>query len=722
MKRILACSALVLVGCGSAQTSFVRSDTTTLGRVVVYRNGVAYFERYADLQDDSLRLSVPADKVDDFLKSLTVVDAQTGAPAPVAYPTDTPRTGTGLIDMKIQLPGPRPHRLKLSYVTEAPSWKPSYRIVVDKTGKLDLEAWAIVDNTSGEDWTRVRLGVGASSALSFRFDLRSVRNVQRETLHSNDLFAQAPPSGGSTFDDGKRKEHRRVVGDISDEVIATEESRAAETEFAGNAHAGQGAGRGVAMGPRVGPAATAAPVRPAVRAPAADSAPPPPALGGLAQSLQRSQNQIVVEGYANANDGDKQAASLARANKVREQLLRNGVDPNRVVAVGRGEMSGRAGGVRIVEEPPPPPAKPAEKDGKTPESPPTPPLAVDPIGTSHFESQAAITVPRGTSAMVAILKTRTEGEVVYLYDKESQRGNADYAFRSVRLQNPTDSALEGGPVTVFGDGRFIGEGLSEAIPARSTAFIPFALDRQIVVETKADERDEIARIITVQRGVFSTEVKHTRRTRLVLHNRQKERASVYVRHTVPHGFELTKASAGEKGPNLPRERLGVAHLFRVEVDPGDKREVVIEEATPLFKTTDVRTQVGMDLVRVYLSSAAVQGPLKVKLGELLEVQKEIGNLEQRIQTTREQMSEYRQRMDELHAQLVTLKLVKTAGPLMQSLEKKMQEMSDKLSKATIDVVALQEKLMISRIHFQDGVADLSLEQKDPKEKTVADTK
>jgi hypothetical protein len=73
------------------------------------------------------------------------------------------------------------------------------------------------------------------------------------------------------------------------------------------------------------------------------------------------------------------------------------------------------------------------------------------------------------------------------------------------------------------------------------------------------------------------------------------------------------------------------------------------------------------------------------------------------------MGEYRQRMDELHAQIVTLRAVRTAGPLMASLEKKLQEVSDKLSKATIDVVALEETLMLARIKFQDGVADLSLE-------------
>ena len=71
--------------------------------------------------------------------------------------------------------------------------------MLGKDGKVNVQAWAIVDNTSGEDWQNVQLGVGSSSALSFRFDLRSVRLVQRETLRQDDLFAQAPPTGGAAY-------------------------------------------------------------------------------------------------------------------------------------------------------------------------------------------------------------------------------------------------------------------------------------------------------------------------------------------------------------------------------------------------------------------------------------------------------------------------------------------------------------------------------------------
>src|ERR1700733_3727768 len=199
-------------GCGAPAATFVHANDTTLGRVVVYRNGVAYFERTATVQGDHLTLKVPADKVDDFLKSLTVVDAKTGQPPPISYPTKLPTSESGLLDMNIGLTGPTSHQLRLSYVTEAPSWKPSYRVGLGQNGKVELDVWAIVDNTSGEDWTNVKLGVGSSSALSFRFDLQSVRLVERETLHQNDLFAVAPPTGGATY--GTEALQRKLIAEL----------------------------------------------------------------------------------------------------------------------------------------------------------------------------------------------------------------------------------------------------------------------------------------------------------------------------------------------------------------------------------------------------------------------------------------------------------------------------------------------------------------------------
>src|SRR4051794_27083548 len=375
--------ALGGIGCG-ARTSYVRSPDTVLGRVVIYRNGVAYFERSATVEGDTLRLAVPAERVDDFLRSLSVIDADTGQPAPVSYPTSGARNGgTALIDMKIGLSGAATHRLKLSYVTESPSWKPSYRLVMDKPGKVAVQGWAIVDNTSGEDWNRIKLGVGSSSAMSFRYDLHTVRTVQRETLRSNDLFAQAPPVGGATY--GQAGGATPVLAELSDSSLASETAARDErastvptaapvarpaSGLAGSKRSRKadapgelmesesfGAARG-ALGGR-GSGGKMAPMARSEMAPslAPPPAPPPPPsqISVMARRLLGTRDQIIIEGFADRTDSDKNAASLARASRVREQLIRDGLPPDRVVAVGRGDQPGHAGGVRVVQAPPPAP-------------------------------------------------------------------------------------------------------------------------------------------------------------------------------------------------------------------------------------------------------------------------------------------------------------------------------------------------------------------------------
>ena len=120
-----------------------------VGSIIIYRNGVAYFERYLPPGEKELTLRVPIERVDDFLKSLTILDDKTGETMPVSYPTLDEEGGE--VAMTIELP-PKHNGLKISYVTESPAWKPSYRLVLGEDGGASLQGWAVVDNVSGEDW------------------------------------------------------------------------------------------------------------------------------------------------------------------------------------------------------------------------------------------------------------------------------------------------------------------------------------------------------------------------------------------------------------------------------------------------------------------------------------------------------------------------------------------------------------------------------------------
>ena len=54
-----------------------------------------------------------------------------------------------------------------SYMIPAPVWKSSYRLIFGASGQPVLEGWAIVDNTTGEDWTKVQLSLVSGRPISF---------------------------------------------------------------------------------------------------------------------------------------------------------------------------------------------------------------------------------------------------------------------------------------------------------------------------------------------------------------------------------------------------------------------------------------------------------------------------------------------------------------------------------------------------------------------------
>ncbi|NMB75980.1 MAG: DUF4139 domain-containing protein [Myxococcales bacterium] len=88
--------------------------------------------------------------------------------------------------------------LLVAYVVEMPTWKPSYRLVLDKEGEPLLQGWAIVDNVSGADWNDVSLTLTTGSPVSFLYDLYTPRFVQRPDLTPYQMLGLAPPVAEST--------------------------------------------------------------------------------------------------------------------------------------------------------------------------------------------------------------------------------------------------------------------------------------------------------------------------------------------------------------------------------------------------------------------------------------------------------------------------------------------------------------------------------------------
>ena len=84
--------------------------------------------------------------------------------------------------------GTRP--VRIGYLTEAPAWQTSYRLVLGETPRL--QGWALVQNTGQDDWTDTRLTLVSGRPISFIQDLYTPLYVHRPTVQPRILASPTP--------------------------------------------------------------------------------------------------------------------------------------------------------------------------------------------------------------------------------------------------------------------------------------------------------------------------------------------------------------------------------------------------------------------------------------------------------------------------------------------------------------------------------------------------
>ncbi len=704
---LLACSG----GCAHRRERLTAPDAP-LGRVIVYRSGVAYFERRATVQDE-ITLQVPADRVDDFLKSLTITDTASGRALPLSYPTRR-RGPDNRVAMTIALPAGK-HDVRIAYVTESPAWKPSYRVMLGASddAAARLQGWAIVDNTSGEPWRRVVVGVGSTSALSFRYDLHSVRLVERESIVDGTRVAAAPPTGGSAYAvDGADV---RVLADLSGDVVAQLGPRRRPNprgvRVSRSRQLNMEEFRGIPLGGSdhdfaevvaTGGAVTRSPVRDATTVESdattaltepADAAAPDPAesLAQLVAQVRGSHGRVRIEGWSTAGEPTGPESGLARANALRDRLVEEGVPADRLEVVGNAGLApdGQLLRVTALEHEVAPQTQRDELGAQAPRD------------AAQFLSRTPMTIEAGHSAMVTLFDEDTRAQRVYLFDPVSARGSQRFAFNAVRIVNPTDDMLDEGPITVYAGEQFLGEGLAEPIAPRATALVPYGLDRTIVIETEAQTREEIEQLRKLERGIATSASRRIARVRYSLVNRGHADATIYVRHRVPEGWSL-------RDPPPGLEHLGGDVLVPVSLAAGASTTLTLEDTTPSTTAIDLRSPGNMPEIELWLRQHEVAPPLREQLDRLLAAHRELVDLDQIIHSRRGAAQQLRERIDELREQLVALRQVSRAQSLSGHLARRMRSLGDSLDRVSDEIGKLEGDRLQRGIELEDLVAELRL--------------
>ncbi|WP_437517430.1 hypothetical protein [Sorangium sp. So ce1099] len=671
----------LLAGC--ARGPDVDASGLALRRVVIYRNGVAYFERRGLIDADQVTFRVRKEKVGDFLATLAVIEAGgssvrsasfpvevddaseeddapaepgpevTTAPRPpkdkAAKDGDKKRDKDELESVKLTLDG-REHDLVVGYVAETPVWRPSYRLVMGAAGapgaasvqskQAHLQAWGIVQNLSGEDWKGVKLSLVAGAPLAFQATLDQ---------------AAIPP--------------RPIVSDQG-EVIASVPT--SETTLAAEA----------APPPPPAPAPMAAPAAPAAAADAAAE---------YAPEAEESGNQALKT--------RADAARMPMATRpAAKRATRGGVAGGAV-----GAAASPPGQVMFKDDPLAEAGKPMMN--------PSPPRNMSALaavameaGTTRYDIPFPVDIPDRSATMVLLLARQVPGESIFLFAPDGGvPASSSHPFRVARFTNDTKGLLERGPIAVFENGAFLGQGMVEPLPPGATTTVPFALERALAVDTAREETAEGARIAKIEGGALEIERDWVTHTKYAVRNGGDAAARTLVKHPRLHG---TRLHAPPKGTE---DNVGTGSaLVPVDVPRRGTAVLDVDERRLFRQQIDWLSQLADDAVQAYLKDPRADAAVAKQLGQAWDVR---GKLRPAIDERDKLLAEQQrleQQSQELRQNLRAIEKNRTADELRRDLTDRLAKASARLDEITKRVIVLEMQINEQQIRFRDLTNEIKL--------------
>ncbi|MCK6591520.1 MAG: hypothetical protein L6Q76_28540, partial [Polyangiaceae bacterium] len=420
--------------------------------------------------------------------------------------------------------------------------------------------------------------------------------------------------------------------------------------------------------------------------------PPPPELDDAVGDEDGRYDREEGE-FAAADKAEAKAGGVGRAKKSA---------PSRSVA-SRSAPSGGAAPYPMA-----PPAPVMEAQGRPSFSPPRNVNALAAVameaGTTRYDIPFPVDIPDKSATMVLLLARPVPGESIFLYAPDpGVPDSRSHPFRVARFSNNTKGLLERGPIAVFENGAFLGQGMVDPLPPGATATVPFALERSLAVDQTRTENEEGARVARIEAGQLTIERDWVVHTKYAFKNGSDEDAKAMVKHPRLYGTRLHEPPKGTE------DNLGTGSaLVPVTVPKRATAVLDVDERRIQQRYADWLSQLADEAVKGYMADARsdaavvrdlraaweVRGKLREALDEKAKLQAESNLLENQS--------------DELRRNLRAIEKNKTAEALRKDLTERLAKASARLDEITKRVIVLEMQINEQSIRFRDLINGIKM--------------
>ncbi|HWH60421.1 MAG TPA: carboxypeptidase regulatory-like domain-containing protein [Terriglobales bacterium] len=564
--------------------------------------------------------------------------------------------------MTISATGSGDRDIFVSYISEVPVWKSTYRIILPEkaSDKPLLQGWAIVDNTIGEDWRDVQLSLIAGAPQSFIQDISLPLYARRPVVPLPESAMLTPQTHEATeYDRLEQYSKLQAPPPVSAGVVG-----GVPGGVAGGSATGIGGGvfriggpsgtlegtvtdsSGAGVG---GATVTARNQQGLPQSGSTDSS------GHYQLSVPSGTYDVTVEARGFSAYSAKTYVGVSRSTELNATLQVGSTNETVTVSAESAEISPEAQGGQVGDY-------------------------------FEYNLKQKITINKNQSALVPILQSRVEAEKVTLWTSkdDDDTDNGHVPLRAIWIKNTSGQMLDSGTFNILDGGAFAGEGVLQSIHPDERRLLSYAADTAVHVKQEDEAINQPYSRVKIAKGVMLLTQEERDKSKFHIRNADKVARVVVLEIPAQDGWSLTKDTP------KPEESTASFHRFRVPVGGGKTAELTVQSVHPQ-DTQYALTNLDSNLVAILGRQQRITPAMQDAFDRVITARAKVSGFDQQMIQRRQETDQISADQNRIRENMKALKGSAEEKALLQRYTGELNKQEDRLAAIRTELADLQQK-------------------------------
>jgi hypothetical protein len=608
--------------------------------------------------------------------------------------------------MTIATAGTGDRQLYVSYVSEVPVWKTTYRIVLpSKPGDEPLlQGWAIVDNTVGEDWNNVELSLVAGAPQSFIEPLSQPYYARRPVIPLPEAAQLTPQTHESSMMGGLgglsgvvtdpsggviAGAQVKVYSDSNDLIATTTTDREGKYEVGDLPAANYrvnfssqgfksyevqgmslGGGRELTQNANLSVGSVTETVT----------------VNALASTVETENATVGTAGSRNVGSGGT-LGSLVNGHNVLGMPL-SSRNYTQTLGLSSGVAGGMGGGVpNAITLNEVRGAMNAAAHGS------------DLGDLFEYKLKDRVTIHKNESSLVPIVQAHVQAEKISLWNLSL---GSPRPLRALWLTNSSPLTLDGGSFSILESEAFAGEGLTDSIKPGEKRLLSYASDLGVRVDARGESNPQRVTHVRIAHGLMVQTSELREETVYTVRDDDSSPRTVLIEHPLRGGWRIA-----DSGPK-PDETTSDVYRFRINVEPKATATLTVRESKPLEASFSL-TNVTDDQIKLFLKQESITPEVEAALRKIVEQKNRIAALDTEISSRDDETQKIYDDQQRLRENLKALKGSPEERALTQRYTQQLADQENRLQALQRESADLNSKHDQAQAELDKMIETLSLD-------------